>query len=139
MSLATDMTRMANESVIRPRVDFDDPALAAQLEMLSNDQAQFDTLDFGLVAMDLEATIVGYNATESNYAGIARSDVVGLNFFIDVAPCTNNYLVAGRFEEESVLDETIDYVLTFKMRPTPVRLRMIKDERSGRQYLAIKR
>jgi len=61
-----------------------------------------------------------------------------LVFFTEVAPCTNNYLVAGRFEEESTLDETIDYTFTVKMRPTQVKLRLLKDDRAERQYLAVK-
>lgn len=130
---------MANESVIRPGVDFDTPELQAQLDLLGGGPLKFDLLDFGLIAMDLDANVVAYNTTESKYAGIAPADVLGLNFFTDVGQCMNNYLVAGRFDDEAVLDETIDYVLTFKMRPTPVRLRMLKDERTGRQYIAIKR
>jgi photoactive yellow protein len=60
-----------------------------------------------------------------------------LNFFTDVAPCTNNYLVAGRFDEPGALDERLDYVFTFRMKPTPVRLRLMRDEGADRQFLAV--
>jgi hypothetical protein len=59
-------------------------------------------------------------------------------FFCDIAPCPNNYLVSGRFNAASELDDTIDYVFTVKMRPRPVQLRLLKNERSGRQYVAVK-
>jgi len=44
---------------------------------------------------------------------------------VDVGPCTNNYLVAQRFLDCDELDEQLDYVFTFRMAPTPVRLRML--------------
>lgn len=123
----------------QPTIEFDSAQLWTQLDALHNDPARYDALDFGLVGMDLDGTVVAYNSVEAELAGISADRVLGLVFFTDVAPCTNNYLVAGRFEEESLLDETIDYVFTIKMRPTPVRLRMLRDERLGRQYLAVKR
>jgi hypothetical protein len=43
----------------------------------------------------------------------------------------NNFLVAQRFENADLaneaLDDTIDYVLTWRMRPTKVRLRMVSE------------
>jgi photoactive yellow protein len=128
---------MANINV--SNIAFDAPAIQTQLDAMSDDPPQYDTLDFGLIAMDLDGTIVFYNQWESRLAGISPDRTLGLSFFSDVAPCTNNYLVSGRFEEEQILDETIDYTFTLKMRPTAVRLRMLKDERSGRQYLLVKR
>ena len=38
----------------------------------------------------------------------------------------NNYLVAQRFIDEPEIDDTIDFVLTLRMRPTPVKLRLLK-------------
>jgi photoactive yellow protein len=97
-----------------------------------------DELNFGLIAMDLDGIVVAYNSTEATFAGVEPARAIGISFFEAVAPCTNNYLVAGRFEEESLLDETIAYVFTVRMHPTPVTLRLLKDERAGRQYLAVK-
>lgn len=125
--------------MINLSLDFDDPLLRDKLDAMRDDPKAYDDLDFGLVAMDLTGSVLAYNLEESRFAGIAVDHVVGLTFFTDVAPCTNNYLVSGRFEEESELDETINYVFTLRMRPTPVRLRLLKDERVGRQYLAVQR
>ena len=120
-------------------LDFADPGLFAELEAMAADPARFDDLAFGLVGMDADGIVFAYNRFESECAGISAERCIGLNFFTDVAPCTNNYLVAGRFEDESTLDETIDYVFTLKMRPTRVALRMLKSEPSEHQYLAIRR
>ena len=115
---------------------FDDPSLLATLEQ--SGAADFDTLDFGLVAMDRAGTVVGYNTRESKGSGLSPETVTGRNFFLDVGPCTNNYLVAERFHTEADLDVQLDYVFTFKMKATPVRLRLLARAGSPRQYLAVR-
>jgi photoactive yellow protein len=115
---------------------FDEPALLGHLESMPI--ARLDDLDFGLIVMDRAGDVIGYNTFESQRAGIRRERVMGRNFFVDVGPCTNNYLVAERFHEESELDEQLDYVFTFRMSPTPVRLRLLAATDSPRQYLAVR-
>jgi hypothetical protein len=63
--------------------------------------------------------------------------VLGRNFFEAVALCTNNYLIAQRYADEDELDEFLDFVFTFRMAPTPVRIRMMAMAGSPRQYLAV--
>jgi hypothetical protein len=46
-------------------------------------------------------------------------------------------MVAGRFEEDEPVDETIDDVFTLRMKPTRVRLRILKGSRSKFQFLAV--
>jgi len=129
---------MANVNSSARDIEFDVPDLQAQLDKLSAEPARYDELNFGLIAMDLDGTVLAYNRIESEFAKVAPDRALGLVFFTDIAPCTNNYLVSGRFEEESTLDETIDYTFTVKMRPTPVKLRLLKDDRAERQYLAVR-
>ena len=88
--------------------------------------------------MDPNGNVVHYNKTESHYAGLSPERVLGLNFFTDVAPCTNNYLVGGRFEEDQ-LDERLDYVFTLRMKPTPVTLRLLKSPQAQQQYILVYR
>lgn len=94
---------------------------------------------FGVIGMGLDGTVSLYNAEESRFAGLAREKVLGRHFFTAVAPCTNNFMVAERFETESTLDAMIDYVFTLRMRPTPVRLRLLKDPEARRMYLLVRR
>ncbi|GAA4790637.1 hypothetical protein GCM10023200_27060 [Actinomycetospora chlora] len=109
------------------------------LDMLEVAAAEhFDELRFGLIVTDRQGVVVGYNRFESERAGIRRDKVVGRDLFIEVAPCVNNYLVAERYHEEDALDEELDYVFTFRVRPTPVRLRLLAAAGSERQYLAIR-
>jgi photoactive yellow protein len=128
---------MATSDLLVSAPDFRTPDLWEALEVLHVQPALYDSLTFGLVAMDLEGTVIAYNTAEAKFAGIAAQRQIGLNFFREVAPCTNNYIVAGRFEDESHLDETIPYTFTVKMRPARVRLRLLKRESGEREYLAV--
>jgi hypothetical protein len=72
-------------------------------------------------------------------AGLAPDTVLGVSFFNAVAQCMNNYMVAERFESEPELDATIPYVLTLRMRPTPVRMRLLASLSSPLRYILIER
>jgi photoactive yellow protein len=98
-----------------------------------------DTLLFGVVGLNHAGEVEVYNATESRLAGLSRESVLGQHFFVAVGPCMNNALVAGRFESERVLDATVPYVLTFRMRPTPVTLRLLQEPGVRRRYILIQR
>ena len=100
---------------------------------------QLDALPFGVVGLSREGIVESYNATESRLAGLPAATVIGSPFFLSVAQCMNNYLVAQRFEEEADLDVLLPYVLTFRMRPTPVKLRLLKSEAASRAYVLIQR
>ena len=114
---------------------FGDPELLDALESAS--LADIDKFGFGLVVMDRDGTVLGYNQRESRLSGLPPARVTGRNFFVDVGPCTNNFLVAQRYADSDELDEQLDYVFTFRMAPTPVRLRLLAREGSARQYLAV--
>jgi photoactive yellow protein len=115
---------------------FADERLLDLLEAASLDR--IDELDFGLIAMDRGGEVLAYNVFESQRAGIARERVIGRNFFVDIGPCTNNYMVAERFRSGEDLDEEMDYVFTLRMAPTPVTLRLLARTGSPRQYLAVR-
>lgn len=118
-------------------MDFSEDQALERLERM--EEAALDALPFGVVGMARDGQVDRYNRTESELAGLPTSQVVGQNFFHEVAPCTNNFLVSQRFLDEPVLDETLPYVLTVRMRPTRVTLRMLKSEDVERMYLLIRR
>jgi len=128
---------MTNETATAA-VAFECADLGAKLDAWRDEPVRYDELDFGLIAMDLDGIVVAYNRCEAGFAGVRADHAIGEMFFCDTAPCTNNYLVSGRFNAASKLDDTIDYVFTVKMRPRPVQLRLLKNEGSGRQYVAVK-
>lgn len=115
--------------------------LAEQLAQLS-DQA-LDELDFGVIGFDADTVVRRYNAFESNAAGLTVNRVVGQPLFTVVAPCMNNFMVAQRFEDAvdagEALDVTIDYVLTLRMRPVKVALRLLAAPGSAVSYVLVRR
>ena len=116
-------------------LSFSDPGALAWLEAADDDR--LDTLDFGVVGMNGDDTVVAYNDVESRISGLSRRNVVGRNFFNDVAPCTNNFMVAQRYADETTLDEIVPYVFTLRMRPRRVRLRLLKGAGCARAYLLV--
>lgn len=96
-----------------------------------------------MIAFDLEGIVRRYNRFESTAAGLSPQRVLGSSLFEVVAPCMNNFLVAQRFEDalaESVkLDETINYVLTLRMRPVKVKLRLLAAPDSATRYVLVHR
>jgi photoactive yellow protein len=107
------------------------------------DEHALDQLDFGVIGFDQESIVRRYNAFESKAAGIAPQRVLGKHLFSSVAQCMNNYMVAQRFEDAQselvMLDTSIDYVLTLRMRPTKVKLRLISSPDMTMRYVLIQR
>ena len=116
---------------------FDSPGL---FEWLGSATAtDLDLLSFGVTGMALDGTVKAYNAMESKLAGLQPDRVIGRNFFTNVAPCTNNFMVAHRFQSEPDLDCIIEYVLTLRMRPQKVSMRLMRGKVATKMFLAIQR
>ncbi len=107
------------------------------------DSAQLDALAYGVIGFDDEGIVKVYNAYESKVAGLSLESVIDADLFNTVAPCMNNFLVAQKFEdamgESAELDEVMDYVLTLKMKPTRVKLRLISSPQITLNYVVILR
>lgn len=98
-----------------------------------------DDLPFGVIGLSSDGLIQIYNATESRLAGLPPERVLGGNFFNNIAQCMNNFMVAQRFLDEPEIDATIDFVLTLKMRPTPVKLRLLQSKFVALHFVLIHR
>lgn len=125
----------------RVSLSFDQPDLDAHLTALTAEA--LDELDFGVIGFDHETMVCRYNEFESKAAGLRPQRVLGQPLFTAVAPCMNNFLVAQRFEDAAeagaMLDATIDYVLTLRMRPVKVALRLLSTPDSAVRYVLIRR
>jgi photoactive yellow protein len=103
--------------------------------------AELDMLNFGVIGADPDGLVDRYNSWESQAAGISPNRVLGQHLFNVVAPCMNNFMVAQRFEDArstgSALDVTINYVLTLRMRPTKVRLRLLAAPSVSRRFVLV--
>jgi photoactive yellow protein len=122
-------------------LSFDAPGLLGRLAQLTADE--FDRLDFGVIGFDAETVVTRYNSVESTAAGLSASRVLGQPLFTNVAPCMNNFIVAQRFEdaedEGAALDDTVDYVLTLRMRPVKVKLRLLAAPGGDMRYVLVQR
>lgn len=120
---------------------FDQPDLGQRLADLSD--GQLDEAGFGIIGFDAETVVQRYNRFESQAAGLSPQSVLGQPFFTSVAPCMNNFMVAQRFDDAqadgTALDETIPYVLTLRMRPTRVRLRLLALPDAATRYVLVQR
>lgn len=120
---------------------FDHADMLEHLASIGN--ADLDALEFGVIGFDADTVVRRYNAYESRCAGLSPQKVLGLPLFTTVAPCMNNYLVAQRFEDAAAagvaLDATIDYVLTLRMRPVKVALRLLAAPGAALRYVLVNR
>lgn len=120
---------------------FDARGMADILDACSPEQ--LDALGFGVIGFDADTLVRRYNAVESQAAGLSPQRVIGEPLFTNVAPCLNNFMVAQRFEDAALdaseLDDTIDYVLTLRMRPIKVRLRLLAGPGNAHRYVLVQR
>ncbi|MFO0660908.1 MAG: hypothetical protein U0165_13905, partial [Polyangiaceae bacterium] len=106
--------------------------------------ADLDALPFGVIGLDDDGNILRYNLYESRFARLDRNQVVGKNFFSEVALCTRNEQFEGRFRafvreprEDHV--ERFDYLFDFKFGAQQVSVDLLKAPGVDRYYLLINR
>ncbi len=109
-----------------------DPFELEQAKRLTGND--LDRLPFGVIVVDRAGTILEYNAYEREMAGAGGRQVIGSNFFRDVAPCTAIKEFEGRFEafldSEQTSVEPFQFVFPFprgRQRVTVVFVRLAND------------
>jgi photoactive yellow protein len=118
-------------------LSFDAEGVGEQLRHASEEE--LNEAPFGIIQLDDDGAVSFYNRYESELSGIDPSEAVGRNFFTQLAPCSNNRLFQGRFEEgvrKGHIDERFTYTFTYKMRPTLVDVRLYRDE-AGQNWVMI--
>jgi photoactive yellow protein len=122
-------------------INFDQPELISALH--NSDESVFNAIHFGVIAFDAQGIVRRYNMAESQGSGLNLDQVMGLHLFSVVAQCMNNFLVAQRFEDAwtnvFILDDTIDYVLSLRMKPIAVKMRLLSSPEIPMQYICIQR
>jgi len=122
-------------------LDFNQSGLGSRIDALS--KSDLDALGFGVIGFDKDGIVRLYNELESKMAGLSPQRVLGFSLFTVVAPCMNNFMVAQCFEDaaitSSALDTTIDYVLTLRMRPVKVKLRLLATPGAALRYVLVRR
>jgi photoactive yellow protein len=96
--------------------------------------ATLDLLPYGIIVVDDAGTILYYNAREEEIANRRREDVLGKNFFTEVAPCTQVRDFHGRFKEtmhRAGLVADFHFHFPFPERPREVEITLTSFEKDG--------
>lgn len=95
-----------------------------EIERIQNyGENELDKLPFGAIRLDREGKILSFNQAEVDLSGRKKENVLGKNFFTEVAPCTNVQEFAGKFREgvnAGKLHTMFPYVFDYKMDPRKV-------------------
>lgn len=101
-----------------------------------------DKVAFGAIELDAQGRIIKYNAAEGDITGRKPEEVIGKNFFREVAPCTNSPEFQGRFAEgvkNGNLNTMFEYTFDYKMAPTKVKVHMKKALSGDSYWVFVKR
>jgi photoactive yellow protein len=128
---------------------FSEPATSrsGSVDLLTIDERtdqELDTLPFGVIALDGDGTILRYNLYESQIARLDRNQVLGRNFFTDVAPCTRTDVFHGQFRRGVASGATgsfarFGFLFDFKFGAQDVEVEMVRPANVPRYYLLINR
>lgn len=103
---------------------------------------ELDQLTFGAIQLDAKGVVLAYNEMEASITGRKAQDVVGKNFFTEVAPCTDTPRFRGVFDagvRADDLNTMFEYVFDYRMTPTKVKIHMKKAIRGGSYWIFVKR
>lgn len=113
----------------------------AKLEMVAFDQddienvlarlrpEEIDALPFGAIQLDGTGKVIAFSQREAQITSRDPAQVIGRDFFGEVAPCTRRPEFEGRFREgveKGELAAVFDYIFDYRMNPTRVRVHMKK-------------
>lgn len=102
-----------------------------ELRGLSSDG--FNELAFGAILLDRHGVIRSYNRWESQMARRRPESVIGKNFFLDVAPCTDVSTFRGRFDGmELGSTHVFDFAFDFPWGRRCVRIRFLVESDDDR-------
>jgi photoactive yellow protein len=88
-----------------------------------------DSLPFGVIELDQDGKILAFNQTEENRACVTAEEVIGKNFFRDIAPCTRVKEYEGRFKAFLLSSEPsaqFSFVYTLPHERIPIHIMMVR-------------
>lgn len=110
--------------------------------VLNSEPERAEYLPFGAILLDPFGRVVRYNKAEGLISSRLPADVIGKNFFNDVAPCAKGRAFHGRFFEavsKGKVNTIFEYEFDYKMQPTKVRVHMKSDDCTQGVWIFIKR
>jgi photoactive yellow protein len=110
--------------------------------ILSREPQRAEYLPFGAVLLDRQGTIVKYNKAESVIANRNPAEVIGKNFFNEIAPCAKGKRFHGeflKFHQTGQINVMFDYRFSYKGADVGVRIHL-KSQPDGQYcWLFVKR
>ncbi len=97
-------------------------------------EAELDALPYGVIGLDADGTVLAYNRAEGELAGREPGEVIGRNFFREVAPCTAVQAFQGQFEAfcgGEDLPRTFQFTFRFPAGPVRVRILFLRKGRGA--------
>ena len=89
-------------------------------------EPDLDALPFGVIVLSEAGTVLAYNRAEEALAGRQARDVIGRNFFLEVAPCTSVQAFQGEFRSFCRGTEpSRTFQFTFRFPSGPVRVQIV--------------
>ena len=105
-------------------------------------EIEINQLAFGAVQLDAAGKILTYNAAEAGITGRNAANVIGKNFFRDVAPCTDSPAFKGVFDQgvkSGELNTMFEYVFDYNMAATKVKIHMKRAISGDTYWILVKR
>ncbi len=102
--------------------------------------AELDTLPFGVIKITRQGTILQFNKKEGQLTNLVPGDIIGRNFFRDIAPCTNRREFLGQFvagAKSGKLDVKFNYLFDFRMKPRRVTVHLKKSYHDEHYWILI--
>ncbi len=99
---------------------------SSDLKELSS--GEFDNLPFGVIQLDREGMVKTYNRWEATLARRNPDGVLGKNFFLEVAPCTNVASFRGHLDRLAATGQgsyVFDFDFLFPWGKRLVRIRFL--------------
>ena len=121
-------------------IKFNQADLENELAKMSD--RQIDQLSFGAIELDESGNILKYNVAEGEITGRKPDEVLGKNFFEEVAPCTNSPEFYGKFKDgvaNGNLNVLFEYRFDYQMSPTKVKVHMKRSMLGETYWVFVKR
>ncbi|MGL4229760.1 MAG: PAS domain-containing protein [Casimicrobium sp.] len=131
------------------RVDFQGTDISGVLDRLPDEDR--NRLPFGVVKLDTQGTVLAYNMAEAEISGVRVDQVIGKNFFLEVAVCTQRPEFYGRFRDAMDNDKVLNLIFDYEFQnalyaavhePIKVRVHMFSSYEIGGKkivWLMVKR
>ncbi len=110
--------------------------------ILAREPARAEYLPFGAVMLDRNGNVVKYNKAEGLIAGRNPGDVIGKNFFNDIAPCAKGKRFHGeflKFNKSGQVNTMFDYEFAYKGANVKVRIHLKSQPDGQNCWLFVKR